>query len=60
MKIHQLGDNRGKLLDDNRIKLSEEMIEKVMKTKSYMSVLYMRRFIDQFLMGPLSGKKRFS
>ncbi len=58
-EIHQLGDNRGKLLDDNRIKLSEEMIEKVMKTKSYMSVLYVRRFIDQFLMGPLSEKKDF-
>ena len=46
-------------LDENRIKQSEEMIEKVMKTKSYMSVLYMRRFIDQLLMGPFSEKKDF-
>lgn len=64
-EVDNLNNEKNQLLkeiqciDDNRLKQSEEMIEKVMKTKSYMSVLYARRFIDQFLMGPVSEKKDF-
>ena len=46
-------------LDSNYIMQSKELIEKVMQSKSYMMILYFRRFIDQLLRGSVSEKKDF-
>lgn len=46
-------------LDQNHLAQCKEMIEMVMKSKSYLILLGIRRTFEQLIMGPMSEKKDF-
>ena len=65
MEIEKLENEKNILVDDikrldfNYLCQSREMIQAVMKSKSYLLILYIRRLIDQFIRGPIQEKGDF-